>query len=233
MRIAVFSDIHSNLPALECALDYVHNLHVDALYCLGDLVGYGANPNECVELIRREATCVVRGNHDQAVFDPAMLDGFSKAGRSSTEWTLEHLSAENIEYLSSLPLRLEVDRCTLVHSSPYNPERWEYVLSLDVAERQFDQFSTPICFIGHTHFPMVCGEDLETFDFKKGQRFLINVGSVGQPRDHNPQLSFGVLDTATWDYRNYRLDYDAAKAAKAIKAAGLPRFFAKRLLQGV
>ena len=233
MRIAVISDIHSNLQALESTLDYVHSLHVDALYCLGDIVGYGGNPNECVELVRREAIFVVRGNHDQATYDPSMLDSFSKAGRSSAEWTREMLSMENREYLASLPLRLEVGRCTLAHSSPSNPERWEYVVTLDIAERQFEQFTTPICFIGHTHFPMVCGEDLETFDFKQGQRFLINVGSVGQPRDHNPQLGFGFLDTTTWEYRNIRLDYDAEKAARAIKAAGLPRFFAKRLLQGV
>ena len=233
MRIAVISDIHSNLPALESALNFARTLHIEAVYCLGDIVGYGAHPNECVEIIRREAAYVVRGNHDQATFDPGMLDSFSKTGRSSAEWTREHLSTENIEYLASLPMRLEVEQCTLAHASPSDPQRWEYVLSLDVAERQFDQFTTPLCFIGHTHYPMVCGEDLETFDFKRGQRFLINVGSVGQPRDHNPQLSFGVIDTATWEYRNYRLDYDAAKAAKAIRAAGLPRFFAKRLLQGV
>ncbi len=233
MRIAVISDIHSNLPALERALDYVRSLRVEALYCLGDIVGYGANPNECVELVRKEATYVVRGNHDQAVFDPAILESFSKVGRSASEWTRQELSIENQEYLASLPIRLEVGRCTLAHASPAAPESWEYILSLDAAERQFESFTTPICFIGHTHYPMVCGEDLETFDFKKGLRFLINVGSVGQPRDHNPQLSFGFLDTNSWEYRNFRLDYDAEKASKAIKAAGLPRFFAKRLLRGV
>ncbi len=233
MKIAVVSDIHSNLPALERALEYIRSLHVDALYCLGDIVGYGANPNECVELIRKEALYVVRGNHDQAMFDDGILDTFSKAGRSAAEWTRRELSMANQEYLASLPLRLEVGRCTLAHSSPASPDSWEYILSLDAAEKQFEAFTTPICFIGHTHYPMVCGEDLETFDFKKGLRFLINVGSVGQPRDHNPQLSFGYLDTNAWEYRNYRLDYDAEQASKAIRSAGLPRFFAKRLIRGV
>jgi len=233
MRIAVISDIHSNLQALESAMEYIRSLRVDALYCLGDIVGYGANPNECVEIVRKEATFVVRGNHDQAMFDLSILESFSKLGREATDWTRQELSIENQEYLASLPLRLEVGRCTLAHASPSMPERWEYILSLDAAERQFESFTTPICFIGHTHSPMVCGEDLETFEFRKGQRFLINVGSVGQPRDHNPQLSFGFLDTNMWEYRNYRLDYDIEKASKAIRTAGLPKFFGKRIYQGV
>ncbi|MGA9119398.1 MAG: metallophosphoesterase family protein [Bacteroidota bacterium] len=233
MRIAILSDIHSNLQALQSTLEYVSSMNLDALYCLGDIVGYGANPNECIELIRRHATHVVRGNHDQAMYDSALLATFSKPGRIASEWNRRQLVKENLDYLAALPLKIETDCCTLAHSAPTNPEAWEYVASLDSAERQFAAFSTQICFIGHTHQPIVCGEDLETFDFKAGVRFLINVGSVGQPRDHNPQSSFGYLDTGSWEYRNFRLDYEIEKAAKAIKVAGLPRFLGKRLSVGM
>jgi predicted phosphodiesterase len=233
MRIAVISDVHSNLQALQIVLDYIASLRVDEVYCLGDIVGYGANPNECMDLVRTYATHVVRGNHDQAMFDPALLETFSKPGRIASDWNRRQLQKEHLDYLASLPLKIETPCCTLVHASPAEPAAWEYVATLDLAERQFSTFSTKLCFIGHTHQPIVCGADLETFEFRPGMRFLINVGSVGQPRDHNPLASFGYLDTEKWEYRNYRLDYDVEKAARAIKAVGLPRFLGKRLSVGM
>lgn len=233
MRIAIISDIHSNLQALQRTFQAIEEESVDRIYCLGDIVGYGANPNECIDLIRRRAAVAVRGNHDHAVIDRTIAEGFSRAGKAASEWTHQVLSDENRKYLESLPLMAGTESCTLVHSAPSDPEAWIYVLSLDVAEVQFSAFTTRLCFIGHTHVPVVCGEDLKTFEFADRQRFLINVGSVGQPRDGNPDASFGVLDTERWTYENKRIAYDVAAAAEAIEQAGLPEVLSLRLLRGI
>lgn len=232
MRVAVISDIHSNLQALTQAFSVIDERRVDAVYCLGDIVGYGANPNECLELVRKRAKLCVLGNHDMASMDPANAEFFSRPGRIAIEWTHSVLTQENLQFLSSLPLTASAGPCTLVHASPLDPGQWQYVLSLQVARLQFPAFQNQICFIGHTHVPAVCGEDLRTFILKKDKRFLINVGSVGQPRDGNPQLSFGLLDTESWKYENIRAGYDIDKAAQAIRGAGLPSTLATRLYQG-
>ncbi len=233
MHVAVISDIHSNLQALTQALSAIDGRGADAIYCLGDIVGYGGNPNECVELIRERASLCVLGNHDLAAIDPSSAEFFSRPGRIAIEWTHSVLTPANLQYLSSLPYTASASPCTLVHAGPLDPEQWQYVLSLQVAKLQFPAFTTRLCFIGHTHVPAVCGEDLKTFVLKKEKRFLINVGSVGQPRDGNPQLSFGLLDTNAWKYENVRAHYDIDKAAEAIRNQGLPSTLASRLYQGV
>ena len=232
MRIAVISDIHSNLQALTQALSVIDERGVDSIYCLGDIVGYGGNPNECVDLIRERCGLIVLGNHDLAALDPVNAEFFSRPGRIAIEWTHSVLNPRNVEFLSSLPYTASAEVCTLAHASPLDPEQWQYVLSLQIAKLQFPSFSTQICFIGHTHVPAVCGEDLRTFVLKKEKRFLINVGSVGQPRDGNPQLSFGLFDTEAWKYENIRVNYDIDKAALAIRSQGLPSTLAARLYQG-
>jgi diadenosine tetraphosphatase ApaH/serine/threonine PP2A family protein phosphatase len=233
MRIAIISDIHSNLEALTKALKVIEEKKVGLIYCLGDIVGYGASPNECVELIRENAAKVVMGNHDVAAIDPRHADYFTKPGKIAAEWTHKTLTKENLEFLKKLPYKSVEGPWTLVHSSPKNPQDWEYVLSLEIAREQFPHFKTPLCFIGHTHVPVVAGEDLKTFDFKKDMRFIVNVGSVGQPRDGNPKLSFGLFDTDEWIYENVRIDYDIKGAAEKIKSAGLPPVLAGRLFQGL
>jgi predicted phosphodiesterase len=233
MKIAVISDIHSNLQALTQAFSVIEARGVDATYCLGDIVGYGGNPNECLELIRKRTALCVLGNHDLAACDTSVADYFSKQGRIAAEWTHSVLTEENRKFLLSLPYKTSAGPCTLVHASPLRPEQWQYVLSLQVAKQQFGSFTTEICFLGHTHVPAICGEDLKTFVLKQGKRFLINVGSVGQPRDGNPTLSFGILDTDAWVYQNVRAAYDIDKAAEAIRSQGLPPTLATRLYQGV
>ncbi len=233
MRFAILSDIHANVQALERALEEVRKRNADEIYCLGDIVGYGANPNECVTLVRERATKFVLGNHDLAALDTSVAEYFTRDGRIAAEWTHSVLTTENAQFLSALPYCLEIPPATLVHANAGSPEIWNYIISLEDAQPQFDHFQTTICFIGHTHIPFVCAEDLKTFEFQKGQRFLINVGSIGQPRDHNPQLSFGIFDSEAWTYENVRLSYDVASAADAIRKAGLPRFLADRLFKGV
>ena len=233
MRIAIVSDIHSNLQALTKALELIDGLKVDAIYCLGDIVGYGGNPNECINLVRERISKCVLGNHDLAAVDTSQAEGFTRHGKIAAEWTHGVLTAENTEYLSKLSYRIEIPPATLVHANPSAPELWNYVFSLQDAGPQFERFTTPVCFIGHTHVPSLCGEDLRTFSLTKSVRFLINVGSIGQPRDHNPQLSFGLLDSDAWTYENVRAAYDIQGAAQAILDSGLPRPLAKRLFSGV
>lgn len=233
MRIAILSDIHSNLQALTRAISIIDQQPIDEICCLGDIVGYGGNPNECVDLIRQRASNCILGNHDLAAIDPTHAFYFTKPGRIAADWTHKVLTEENAQFLSSLPYKVEKNGLTFVHASPAEPQAWNYIFSLEEAQPQFHHFQTAACFIGHTHIPSVCGEDLKTFAFQKGTRFLVNVGSVGQPRDGNPHLSFGIVDTDTWTYENIRIAYDVAAAANAILKNGLPTFLAERLLQGI
>jgi diadenosine tetraphosphatase ApaH/serine/threonine PP2A family protein phosphatase len=233
MKIALISDIHSNLQALLAALSDIDGRGIDQIYCLGDIVGYGGSPNECVDLVRQRASAVVLGNHDQAAVKPSDADYFTKPGKIAVEWTNKTLTDENRQFLAALPFTLEVGSCTLVHASPKDPPVWQYVNSMDAARVQFAHFTTEFCFIGHSHVPALCGEDLKTFKFKKNLRFLINVGSIGQPRDGNPLLSYGILDTDAWSYENVRIPYDIRAAAVAITSQGLPAVLAKRLSQGL
>ncbi len=233
MRTAILSDIHSNLPALSKALSLLERSGVEQLYCLGDIVGYGAQPNECIALLREQNCQSVLGNHDLAALDPRHAQYFTKHGRIAAEWTNTILTQDSKDYLAGLPYVIETDTCTFAHASPAAPDEWEYVQSLPVAQRQFEAFKNRICFIGHTHIPLICGENLRTFVFKNDMRFLIYVGSVGQPRDHNPQLSFGIFDTEAWTYKNIRADYDIQAAAQSILNRGLPTTLAKRLFEGV
>jgi diadenosine tetraphosphatase ApaH/serine/threonine PP2A family protein phosphatase len=233
MKIALVSDIHSNLQALLAALSDINDRGIDQIYCLGDIVGYGGSPNECVDLVRQRASAVVLGNHDQAAVKPSDADYFTKPGKIAVEWTNKILTDENRQFLAALPFTAEVGLCTLVHASPKVPPAWQYVDSMDAARAQFAHFTTELCFIGHSHVPALCGEDLKTFKFKKSLRFLINVGSIGQPRDGNPLLSYGILDTDAWSYENIRIPYDIRGAALAITSQGLPAVLAKRLSQGL
>lgn len=158
MRYAIFTDIHANLEALEAVLAKIDELAkkepVDQLWFLGDLVGYGPNPNECIDKLRERTDIIIAGNHDWAAVGKIDLEDFSEAARISAEWTAEQLTAEHREFLTNLPERLEIDDCTLVHGSPYGP-LWEYLTSEVLAERSFQYFTTRFCFVGHTHVPVI------------------------------------------------------------------------------
>lgn len=232
MRIAVISDIHSNLEALERAAAEIGREKVDEVVCLGDVVGYGANPNECVEAVRRLTTHVLLGNHDEAALDLSKTEFFNPFARAAAEWTAGELTEEHRDWLAGLPLTLERHGLFFVHASPADPAAWNYILSPSDASEHFAAFSGEVCFIGHSHVPEVFGEDPWTRNIVKGEKFIVNVGSVGQPRDGDPRLSFGIFDTESWTYRNVRLDYDVGRAAEGIRKAGLPRALADRLLVG-
>ena len=233
MRLAILSDIHSNLQALQQALSVVNGLGVDQILCLGDIVGYGANPNECVDLIRKHCATVVRGNHDLATVDLAHSAFHPEEARAVNAWTLKKLTGENRRYLAWLPFRQVEGGFTLVHACPESPLDWDHIQSRESAAKQFSHFTTSVCFVGHTHIPFVLREDLLSGQLKRDMKVLINVGSVGQSRDGNPQLSFGIFDTEGWAYENIRSPYDVQGAVSAINIAGLPPDLGQRLMVGL
>lgn len=236
MKIAVLSDIHGNLEALDAAFEYISDNDVDKVYCLGDVVGYGPNPNECVELVHDRCEMVLMGNHDYAAIGLANIEYFNEFAKMSTRWTLKILSDDNKKYLKSLPFSHQNDELIMVHSSPTNPSHWYYVLSLQDAIIEMQAFSQELCFIGHSHVPVVFNNKKMLRDnkvkFDKNKKYIINVGSVGQPRDGNPQSCFVVYDDKKQQLEYVRLEYEIQKTYAKIVEAGLPLFLAERLLKG-
>lgn len=233
MRIAVVSDIHGNLPALEAVFERVDQLKAGAIICLGDTVGYGPFPQQCLDMVRRRCTVVLQGNHDSGLVGDTSIEDFNHYGVQAILWTREQVDAEGQEYLKHLPFVHEEGDATFVHASPAAPERWRYVLSLRAAHENFQAFTTRVCFIGHSHVPVVIPEEGNINEYRPGHRHLINVGSVGQPRDGNPYASFGVYDQDADLFDLVRVPYDIAKTARAIRDAGLPEFLAQRLFKGL
>ena len=233
MRIAIISDIHSNLEALTKAIDIIDSRSVDEIVCLGDIVGYGADPNECVDLVRRRCNTVIKGNHDDAVVDLTAAEDFTDNARSAILWTRKQITEENLDYLRSLSLVHRKKDMVFVHSSPCEPEEWNYIFDEDTAARAFRCFSEPLCFIGHTHMPMIFSPNGFASAITSDERYLINVGSIGQPRDRNTVLSFGIFDTGTWTYENIRSPYDIETAAGKILKTSLPPKLGQRLFMGI
>ena len=155
MAIAIISDIHANLEALEAVFKYIDAYDIDTIYCLGDIVGYGPNPNECVGLIRDRCDAVIMGNHDYAAIGLANIEYFNEYAKMSTYWTIENLSEDNLKYLRGLPFSHQTDKLVFVHSSPSKPSSWYYVLSVQDARIEMQSFEEHICFIGHSHVPVV------------------------------------------------------------------------------
>jgi predicted phosphodiesterase len=233
MRIAIISDIHSNLEALTKAMEIIDQQPVDEIICLGDIVGYGANPNECVELVRQRCNIVIKGNHEDAVLDITVADDFTDNARSAILWTRKQITEENLGYLRSLSLTHRKKGMVLVHSSPCQPQEWNYIFDEDTAAQAFRCFSEPLCFIGHTHMPVIFSPNGLASAITNDERYLVNVGSIGQPRDRNTDLSFGIFDTGTWTYENIRSPYDMQTAARKILRTTLPPKLGHRLLMGV
>jgi predicted phosphodiesterase len=232
MKIAIISDIHSNLEALEAALGVIKKRNIDEVICLGDVIGYGANPNECIDLIRKATPYVLLGNHDEAAIDLSRTEYFNPFARIAAEWTHQQLTEENKDFIAQLPFSIERNGVHFVHSSPYQPEEWHYILSPADAQLNFAYFMESICFVGHSHVPGIFCEDIWTRDVVAGKKFIVNVGSIGQPRDNDWRLSFGVFDTELWRYENIRVEYDVNSASKKIRTAGLPKALADRILVG-
>jgi len=242
MRYGVISDIHGNLEALETVLGRLRE--AEGFICLGDLVGYGPNPNECVEIVRRlpKLLCIA-GNHDLAAVGKYDLNWFNPYAREAIEWTAEQLYPEHAEYLASLPLLQEKPPFTLVHGAL--PEPMEYVLSPEEARLTFREMTTPACLIGHTHiteyYRQPLGtESVEGFSLRSGGevrleegfRYLINCGSVGQPRDGNPQACYGLWDDEAKTITLHRIRYGVVETQRKMANAYLPKYLIQRLAAG-
>jgi diadenosine tetraphosphatase ApaH/serine/threonine PP2A family protein phosphatase len=242
MRIAIISDIHANVEALEATLADIETRTIDEIVCLGDIVGYGANPNECIALVNKHCPIILLGNHDAAAVGKLSTQHFNIHAKVAIDWTTEHLSRKSKTFLESLPLRKHFNDNTYVHSTPYEPQMWYYITSLEEAAFNFQFFDTTSCFVGHTHIPIiiVLDEKRELYvhqdtkiDFADANaRYLINVGSVGQPRDHTPECCYGIVDTEQRRYIARRVAYDIQKTQAKMRKIHMPEFLVTRLQEG-
>ena len=238
MKYAVISDVHANLEAVEACFREIEKLKADRVICLGDLVDYCAEPNEVISLVRNNCDVVILGNHDEAQYNFKLSERFNERARISSIHTRLVLSEENLEYIKSLKLTHTENDILFVHASPYEPFSYKYVLNEESAALNFSSFNEKICFIGHSHKPVIFEEAdsaikiADSGRLNKKSRYIINVGSVGQPRDGNNKLSFGLYDSHENIYANVRSDYDRSTASIKIYKEGLPVFLANRILLG-
>ncbi|NLG51689.1 MAG: metallophosphoesterase family protein [Chloroflexi bacterium] len=241
MRVLVISDVHSNLTALQAVLDDAGE--VDITWSLGDIVGYGPEPNECIQTLQSRPHVAVAGNHDWGVLGKLDLADFNEDARIANLWNREQLTFESLAYLQALPEKRIEGVCTLTHGSPRHPI-WEYVISTSVADANFAYFDTPICLVGHTHVPILfrqAAEDMASQaiylpEFQPVQlddaRYIINPGGVGQPRDGDPRAAYLLLDTEELIIEHRRVAYDIAATQAKMRAVGLPRRNISRLEVG-
>jgi len=245
MRLMVFSDVHGNLEALQSVLKDAAKRNVHRGIFLGDLVGYGPYPNECIEEVRSLKNCrCLAGNHDVAALWEASPYGMSSSAKEAILWTMEQLSDENKKYLAGLADRLDLADMTFVHANPYNPRGWRYVMDKKYAMRSFAATRCRNLFIGHSHRPLVITRkhlfsiDLQVMsgsmniEASDRKRRIINCGSVGQSRDRDPRSCYLIYDSRTQMLEFHRVTYDIEKTARAIKAADLPASLGRRLLKG-
>ncbi len=235
-KYAVLGDIHSNLEALDVVLEDAHAQGVTGFICVGDLVGYNANPSECLEKIRHLGCAIVRGNHDHYCSNTDRLDDFQPLAANVVDWTRRQLSAEQATYLRDLPLVMKTEGVTVVHSTLDMPDRWGYVFDTLDAEAHFNYQHTALCFYGHTHLPVVFERDsrvtratYEKIHITLGRRYFINVGSVGQPRDGDSRTAYVIYDPTAHTVELRRLPYDIKTTQEKIHKAGLPERLAQRL----
>jgi diadenosine tetraphosphatase ApaH/serine/threonine PP2A family protein phosphatase len=243
MRVAVISDIHANLPALEAALAAIEKAEPEEIWCLGDVVGYGAHPDACAEIVQERCAICLVGNHDLAALEELDISSFSAAAAEAVEWTKENAKTETLDFLRGLEPQAEREDIALFHASPRDPI-WEYVLSLEQAEENLDRQHRPVSLIGHSHVALYFtrpkgGGRVQGAQAGDGARieleddsWLVNPGSVGQPRDGDPRAAWLELDTEDGLGRYHRVPYDIDRAAEAIAEAGLPRHLAERLYLG-
>ncbi|MEK6678314.1 MAG: metallophosphoesterase family protein [Nitrospirota bacterium] len=243
MRYAIISDIHSNLEAFDAVEKDLQKEGADKIFFLGDVVGYGPNPNECIERLRELTDIVVAGNHDYAVIGYTDISYFNKYAKAAIEWTEMKLKAENAEYLKRMPLVTpEIENMTLVHATPNKPHEWNYITTLFDALENFNFFKQQICFIGHSHQPVIIalGNDKRCY-VERGEsvaitadaRYIINIGSVGQPRDGNPDSAYAIYDTDEKSVRIKRLSYDIKKVQAKMRDERLPAYLIHRLEEGL
>jgi predicted phosphodiesterase len=239
MKYLVFSDIHGNVQALETLVEEIAGVKPDFVVSLGDVVGYGANPSACVDLVDKHCDIRVCGNHDYVAAGLADSEDFNVTARISIEWTKGVLSAAHKELLSRYDTVKQHGECLFAHASPVSPLDFEYIYTARQAEKAFRKTQARFIFIGHTHVPGIISYDPSSgcrveksskLEIEPGRRYLINAGSVGQPRDGVSASSFAVIDVQRGRISIRRIPYDVAEAQERIRAEGLPESLASRLV---
>jgi predicted phosphodiesterase len=239
MRIAILSDLHANLEATEAVLADARERDCTDFICLGDVVGYNANPHECLEIVQKMNCPVVMGNHDEQAAQAESSRGFNALAEAAINWTREHLTNEDKEWLRALPMTQQVRDFTIVHATLDTPEQWGYVFNSLDAVASFTYQQTTVCFFGHTHVAGAFVRDdsvkkvkVEQLAIEEAKRYFINVGSVGQPRDGDWRAAYCIYHVDKNVVEQRRIKYDLATAQKKIIQAGLPRLLADRLELG-
>ena len=241
MRYSFFSDVHANLEALKaCIIDF-RSEKIDEVYFLGDAVGYGPEPDECVRLINDISKVKLMGNHDYAALGLMETEYFNQYAAESMGWTKNSITQNTIEILSDFQLSYELDNILLVHASPKEPGLWHYILDVEDAKDSFDFFAQQLCLVGHTHRPYIVSIDGDG-DFRlskdseetavSDRRYLINIGSVGQPRDGDPRSCYLIYDTETMMIKHKRVNYNIKATQKHMAKLGLPEYLIERLAIG-
>ncbi len=239
MRFAIFGDIHANLQALEAVLSDARTQQCTHYVCMGDIVGYNANPRECLAIVRDLECPVVKGNHDEQASMITEGEGFNALAEEAIQWTREQLTDDEKGWLRELRLQRQVRDFTIVHATLDTPHKWGYVFNQLDASTSFSYQHTSLCFIGHTHSPKAYVRDgsvrslpIDILALQQGKKYLINVGSVGQPRDGDWRSAYCIYDTGSNEVELRRVEYDIEGTQKAIHAAGLPAKLADRLALG-
>ena len=239
MKYAIIADIHANLEALQVVLEDIKTQKCTHYACLGDVVGYNANPKECLDIVRSMGMPCVKGNHDEYCSIETNLEGFNPHAAEAVNWTRRQLTDEDRQWLRDLKYIRLVASFSIVHATLDGPQRWGYVFDRLAAAASFTYQNTTVCFFGHTHVPVafirdtvVRGGTYSKFKVEPGRKYFINVGSVGQPRDNNPKAAYVTYDLDEGLIEIRRLDYDIAGAQAKIRAAGLPERLAERLAVG-
>jgi diadenosine tetraphosphatase ApaH/serine/threonine PP2A family protein phosphatase len=244
MRYGILGDIHANLTALDRALAALEGERVDQVVSVGDVVGYGAAPAECIARLAEVGAVVVRGNHDAAVGGVHDYGYFNRYAREAVEWTRSRLSPDELRWLRELPLTATLEHCEVAHGTLAEPEQFHYLVGVEDARRSIQVMTKKVCFVGHSHLPLTVVEPSESvgrlglapdpiLDLSECRRAVVNVGSVGQPRDEDPRLAVAIYDSDSDLLRIDRLDYDIDVESDRILTAGLPKILADRLWIGL
>lgn len=240
MRYGIMADIHGNLEALEAVMEAFSGEKIDRFICAGDIVGYGADPAECAARVKEIASVAIAGNHEWGVLGLTGLDYFNDLARAAVIWTRDALDAASTDYIRSLKLVHETGEMTVVHGTPESPEKFDYILDGEDASHSMQFMKGGVCFVGHSHSPGIFvsrggaairspGNDVV---LEGGKKYIVNVGSVGQPRDGDPRAAYAVFDTARATVSIKRVWYDIERAQEKIFVAGLPPELAYRLPRG-
>lgn len=241
MRIALISDVHANLEALQATLSDIQSQKVDVIHFLGDAVGYGCDPNACVELIGKNCQVNLLGNHDFAALGLESTEHFNEIATKSLVWTLKELTDRSLAALADFELENISDEFHLVHASPRAPELWEYILTIQEAREQFECTESNLLCVGHSHVPVsftltpegtISQRITNELEIDPENRYIINAGSVGQPRDHDPRACYVTFDSELSLLRYHRVEYDVAKTISRMELLGLPDSLSERLLVG-